>query len=126
MQLVGCALRPRRGVANSSPQDGLHPLFERFTTDKTNFAYIDFAGPALACLQPQLLNISLGRLVQAIQKQIDQMRPILLWKAQYSLFNGCDFHRAMLALNKPGFNVDVTGDRGKVRPKGADAHGRPC
>src|SRR5450759_2688829 len=104
MQLVGCALRPLRGVANSSPQDSLHPLFERLTTDKTNFAYIDFAGPALACLQPQLLNISLGRLVQAIQKQIDQMRPIRLRKAQYSFFNGCDSHRAMLALNKLGFN----------------------
>jgi hypothetical protein len=23
-------------------------------------------------------------------------------------------------------NVDVTGDRGTVRPKGADARGRPC
>jgi hypothetical protein len=23
-------------------------------------------------------------------------------------------------------NVDVTGDRGKARPKGADARGRPC
>jgi len=32
----------------------------------------------------------------------------------------------LLVISSNWPNVDVTGDRGTVRPKGADARGRPC